>query len=179
MRDGDPATMATCQPHSNVLSHVGMNVRSCYRLPMNRVALYYFIAALVSFVAFHFVPMTLEERGWIVWRQLFNFVRVGWQHARAEDMINHSLWLWMTLQSLSGPFLIPMLIGSKLMRRLIVSASSIAFIGCLLPLGVTGQLSHYRPGFWILASLGFHFVGCFCIRRPKPEEFVPASTPDS
>lgn len=158
---------------------MGMNTRSCYKHPMNRVALYYFIAAFVSFLAYHFVPLSSVDRGWIVWRHLFNFVRGGWQHAQAEDLINHSLWLWMTLQSLTGPFLVPFVIGSRLIRWLVVSASSILFIGFSCLIGVSGQFDHYNPGFWVLASLGFHFVGCLCIRRPKPEEFVPASPPDA
>ena len=151
-----------------------MNASGCYRHPMNRVALYYLIAASVSFVAFHFVPVSSTESGWTTWRKLSNFVRIGWRHADAEDLIGYSLWLWTTLQSLTGPFLVPFFNGSKLVRWLTLSPSTVMFIGFSCLLLVTGQLNHYSPFFWILASLGFHFVGCLCIRRPKPEEFVPA-----
>ena len=156
-----------------------MNFKACYRHPMNRVALYYFIAASVTFGAFHFTPLSEHDRGWIVWRELFNFVRVGWHYVRAGELINHSLWLWTTLQSLTGPFLVPFFIGSKLVRWIILCPSTIMFFGLSCLLLVTGQLNHYSPFFWILASQGFHFIACLCIRRPKPEEFVPTPHPDS
>lgn len=162
-----------------MLSHMGMNTRSCYKHPMNRVALYYFIAAVVSFLAYHFVPLSSVDRGWMVWRGLFNFVRGGWHHADAEDLISHSLWLWMTLQSLTGPFLVPFFIGSKLIRWLILCPSTMMFIGLSCLFLVKGQLNHYSPFLWVLASQGFHFVGCLCIRRPQPEEFIPAPHPDA
>jgi hypothetical protein len=47
-------------------------------------------------------------------------------------------------------------------------------IGWLL---IQGAFDH--RDLWIFAILFLHFLGCLCIRRPKPEEFVPTPPSDS
>jgi hypothetical protein len=153
-----------------------MNFKGCYRHTMNRVALGFFIAALVCFGVFHFVPMWERGRGWIIWSDVFEFFkRLRLLRVYPQDL-RIGLILGWSLQFLTGPILTRFICRAKLACRMMVFISFAALIGFgwLLREAQSGN-----PYLWILASQALHLLGCLCIRRPKPEEFVPAHHPDA
>lgn len=152
-----------------------MNARSCYRHPMNRLALGFFIAALVCFGAFHFVPMGGRDRGWDVWMEVYRVVKAGrWVRLDAVYAMLIGFLLGWSLEFLTGPILIPFVCWNKLICRLMAFVS----FGALVGFGwLMRETSADNPFLWILSSQAFHFLGCLCIRRPQPEEFVPAPPP--
>ena len=158
---------------------MGMNASSCYRHPMNRLALGFFITALVYLTVFHFLPLDDFGRGWFIWRSLYNFACGGWENwenARLPEITGYGLRLGIALQCLAGPFLIPFVSGNKLIHWLMV----FVLFGMLVGIGwLLRQGAFDHRDLWIFASLIPSILGCLCIRRPPLEEFVPAPHPDT
>jgi hypothetical protein len=158
-----------------------MNARSCYRHPMNRLALGFFIAALVCFVVFHFVPFEPDGRGptfWEIWCDLAEMTVKG----HLSDLDGPTLSGIAALVTSSflvavSSFLVFWLTRSSLLRWLLVSMSAMVLIGLIALIFVTKTTGRGR--IWLVVMQALHLLGCLCIRRPQPEEFVPAPHLDS
>ena len=150
-----------------------MNVKGCYRHPMNRLALGFFIAALVCFVVFHFASMEGNgKRGWTIWSEIYKvFSRGHWRALMPSAWFGIGSFLGMAFLVVTGPFLTPVICSNAVVRWLLRFISFAAFAGFSAFLVLrSGRLVL----FWLFASQALHLLACLCIRRPKPEEFVPA-----
>ncbi|MEK7950179.1 hypothetical protein [Luteolibacter soli] len=136
-------------------------------LRVNKVALILLIAALVCWVAFHFLTIGGgHDRGWEIWReivQVFKRSRMpGWR-----QMIAISGFLMLSFLVSASPFAIPLLRSHRLFWWLAVLASGAALAG----FGTFVAGSHNR-GYaldCLLASMVLNFAGLLCIRRLRPE----------
>lgn len=147
-----------------------MNFKACYRHPMNRLALGFFIAALVCFGVFHSRPYSMNGRGWTIWVELFKFFsNQPWKKTGSWTVVG--AFLGTSMLVIAGPIATPFVCWHKLSYRVLECLSLATLVGFWWYVGT--RIFVY-PLLWIAASQGFHFVGCLCIRRPKPEEFVPA-----
>ncbi len=160
-----------------------MNFKACYRHPMNRLALGFFIAALVCFVVFHVTRYRNETGvgpyGADIWKNLYVFVRFGfWRSAPWHVYLIISSFVMMSCLTVFAPTMVPFLSGNRLVWWLVTLISGISSAGfSVVPLCMNH--AHGPPIWAIVACQSFHLLGCLCIRRPKPEEFVPAPHPDA
>jgi len=153
---------------------------------MNRIARVVFVAALTSFVAFHFVEFwhftepgfDPDTIGWRIWTELpMTFRRLS--HVDGMQMIFWSGFLTSSLLLASSPFVAGVLRISRLawwIGTLTSGAANIAF-GCVfIPLvSETAEISP-GPGFcFLLAAILLNFLGFFFIRREIPPN--PVSDP--
>lgn len=155
-----------------------MNFKGCYRHPMNRLALGFFIAALVCFGVFHFMPMEGNSRirGWVIWDELYELIkRGGWRDLNLRLGFGFGSFLGMSFLVVASPFLLPFVCNSRLVRWLltIISFAALAGFGAFM-----AMRSPLLVLWWLFASQAFNFFGCLFLRRPMPEEFVPARHPD-
>lgn len=153
-----------------------MNFKACYRHPMNQLALGFFIAALVCFGMFHIVPMWGRERGWVIWNLAVEiFSKLGRLRWKTDDALFIGLVLCWSLQMFAGPILTPFVCWNRLVCWVMTFVSLGAFVGNWW----LWKTADDNAFLWILVSQALHFLGCLCIRSPKPEEFVPAPHPDA
>ncbi|OYV06906.1 MAG: hypothetical protein CFE26_03765 [Verrucomicrobiales bacterium VVV1] len=139
---------------------------------MNQLALGFFIAALVCFVVFHFVPLPRQERGWMVWKKFFSsFTELNGPYSAILLVLNSSFF-GMTLLSLVSPFLIPFICWNKRICRVVGYSSLFTLIVFVFFSGALTFVPSYFG--WLFVWQALEVIGFFCIRRPQPEEFVPA-----
>ena len=154
-----------------------MNFKSCYRNPMNRLALGFFIAALVCFGVFHFVSIDGNPgaKGWAVWSELFHFIKRGaWRYMNPKFAFGFGSFLGMAILTLSGPFLFPVVGGSRLVRWVLTFFSFAILAG----FGVFMVMRSPVPGlWWLLVSQILNFIGFLCLRSLKPEKTAPTFPP--
>lgn len=151
-----------------------MNASGCYRHRMNRLALIFFIAAVVCFVVFQFIPNIHDVPGWHLWRNLYHYLTRGyWRYSDVKSSIGASSFVMMSLLIVVSPALIPIISRTPQMRWLVCMMSLIAGVGLVL---MAARVTEFQI---IFLAVFLHLLGCLCIRRPKPEEFVPASHPDA
>ena len=166
-----------------------MNAKGCYRHPMNRLALGFFIAALVCFVVFNFMLIDNDFLG-------YRPVRKGWEVLLELKWMSTHLGSWFppisseqsiaicsfamtTILALSGPILVVVFSQSRIATELLGFMSGFSILGLswvtIIGLGDDEGSTWY----WMLACQVCHFLGCLCIRRQPLEEFVPAPHPDT
>ena len=147
---------------------------------MNLIALALLVTALIAFVAFHFLVITVvtdpgssrsEELGWRIWPELLEFLKDA-DFNDAEGMIAVSAFLTYCLLVIASPFIIPILRMSRLGWWITVIASGLAmcgFGGMILLSEDDPAYSVPGPGtYCILASLALNFLGLLFIRREVP-----------
>jgi hypothetical protein len=147
---------------------------------MNLIALALLVTALIAFVAFHFLVITIvtdpgssrsDESGWRIWPELLEFLKDA-DFNDAEGMIAVSAFLTYCLLVVGSPFILPVLRMSRLGWWITVIASGLAMCG----FGGMILLSEHDPAYSVpgpgtyclLASLALNFLGLLFIRREVP-----------
>lgn len=93
-----------------------MNFKGCYRNPMNRLALGFFIAALVCFGVFHFASIEGEAvmRGWHMWSNIYVFFSDGSWKREFAICVAFGSFLRISLLVVTGPLLVPVLGNNRI-----------------------------------------------------------------
>ena len=134
--------------------------------PLNRVGIAVLIAALVSLISFHLLPVYSDARGWEIWKRIWVLVTRGslppW-----KSMIAISAFLTIAILVTASPFMTSLIRTSKPCRWLAIVVSGAAFLG-LGSLIVVDTPN--APAFWfLLAAMALNFVGLICLRSPRLE----------
>ncbi len=147
---------------------------------MNLIALALFIAALVSLVAFHLLPIhpsdaTTEReasRGWIVWAMIYYLYSSGTLFdLSVPEMIAYGGLPVSMLLVVAAPFLVQLLRGSRPIWWIMVIMSS----ACLVPTSLliwkySEDPDNLLPRFvgLLMSSMYLNFLGLLFIRREVP-----------
>jgi drug/metabolite transporter (DMT)-like permease len=148
---------------------------------MNLIALALLITALIAFVAFHFLAVTIytdpglisksQEFGWELWPALVDFLKDA-DFDELQGMVAASAFLTYCLLVVASPFITTILRKSRLIWWITVIASGVAmcgFGGMVLISDSDPSFSIPGPGLYcILASLALNFLGLLFIRREVP-----------
>ena len=148
---------------------------------MNLIALALLITALIAFVAFHFMVITIytdptlvsksKETGWEIWPTLWDYLHLPDYHD-LQGMTAASAFLTYSLLVVACPFILPFLRMSRLAWWITVIASGVAtcgFGGIVLFTEHDPSISSPGPGLYcLLASLALNFLGLLFIRREMP-----------
>ena len=147
---------------------------------MNLIALALLITALIAFVAFHFLVITIytdpgysktRDLGWEIWPELLEFLK-DVDFDQIQGMIAASAFLTYCLLVVASPFLVPVLRISRIGWWVTVIASGVAMLGfggVILISNDDPSFSVPGPGLYcLLASLALNFLGLLFIRREVP-----------
>ena len=151
---------------------------------MNLIALALLITALIAFVAFHFLVITIytdpgysktRDLGWEIWPELLEFLK-DVDFDQIQGMIAASAFLTYCLLVVASPFLVPVLRVSRISWWVTVIASGVAMVGfggIVLISDDDPSFSVPGPGLYcLLASLALNFLGLLFIRR-EPAAALP------
>jgi hypothetical protein len=147
---------------------------------MNLIALALLITALIAFIAFHFLVITIytdpgysktRDLGWEIWPELLEFLK-DVDFDQLQGMIAASAFLTYCLLVVASPFLVPVLRVSRIGWWVTVIASGLAMLGfggIVLISNDDPSFSLPGPGLYcLLASLALNFIGLLFIRREVP-----------
>jgi hypothetical protein len=146
---------------------------------MNRIARLAFVAALISFIAFHFVEfwhftepdLDADTTGWRIWTEIPTTMGSP-SHLDGVQMIFWSCFLTSSLLVASSPFLVGVVRVSRLawwIGALTSGVATIALGGFLISL--VSDHAEISPGLGftlLLAAMLLNFLGFFFIRREIP-----------
>lgn len=133
------------------------------------------VAALVLFVAFHFLPGFQEKAGWVVWHQLFELLSMLLESPDSSFLeptgaVAIASFLTFSLLIVTSPFLTEVWRKSRLAWWFAMSFSGLTTVGFSAMILLENSNSNLEAGGWcLLVAPWLNFMGLILARGKSPE----------